>query len=227
MLNFSSMLERGSLTLGRLWGIPIRAHWTLPIGALVFSGFRFEPGFWLGFFLLVLIHELGHAFLVKANGLRVVGIDISGFGGLCHWSGYATDRQRGAIAWGGVLAQALLLIVTFGLFMAIGRPSNAFLGELTSVFVYTNVFLIGLNLLPFPPLDGYEAWRFVGRVFRGSRSGKKSRRSEWDERPPSDWGPSARSGESKRAGSDPDPEAARRLARMLERIGDDARRTKR
>ena len=39
----------------------MRVHWTLPVGALVFGQGRFVPGFWLGFFLLVLVHELGHA----------------------------------------------------------------------------------------------------------------------------------------------------------------------
>jgi hypothetical protein len=228
VLNLTGMFERGSLTIARLWGIPIRAHWTLPLGALVFGGFRIAPGFWLGFFLLVLIHELGHAFLVKANRLNVVAIDVSGFGGLCHWSGYATDRQRGAIAWGGVLAQALLLVVTFGLFMFVGRPHSAFLAELTSVFLYTNVYLIALNLLPIPPLDGAEAWRFVGNLFRGGgRKTSKRTGSHWDDRPASDWGPRDRSREERGNGAEADPEAVRRLARMLEKIGDDARKSRR
>ena len=216
------------MTLLRIGGIPIRAHWTLPLGALVFSGFRFAPGFWLGFFLLVLIHELGHALIVRAFRLRVVGIDITGFGGLCHWAGPATERQRGAIAWGGVLAQSVLLVLAFAWLTLAGRPSNAFVAELASVFLYTNVLLIGLNLLPIPPLDGYEAWRFIGHILRGrgSRPRGPTRGSSWDRHAPAEWGPRAGAAPKKPDG-DPDPEAVRRLARMLERIGDEASRTKR
>src|SRR5262245_12230508 len=151
------MFDRGFLTLFRIAGIPIRAHWTLPIGALLFSGLRFAPAFWLAFFLLVLIHELGHATIVKAFRLHVIGIDITGFGGLCHWSGTASVGERGLIAWGGVLAQAVLLIATFASVLIFGPPRSFFMAEMVSVFTYTNLFVIGLNLLPFPPLDGAEA----------------------------------------------------------------------
>ncbi len=205
------MLERGSLTLARLRGIPIRAHWTLPLGALFFSGFRFAPGFWIGFFLLVLIHELGHAALVRAFRLRVVGIDVTGFGGLCHWSGMATERQRGAIAWGGVLAQLALLAVAAGSLFVLGRPPTRFAAELFSVFTYTNVYLIGLNLLPIPPLDGFEAWKLVLREL----SGGNRRRGPGPYVPPQSPGGTG------------DDESRRRLARMLERVGDEARRGKR
>ena len=205
------MLGRGSLTIARLRGIPIRVHWTLPLGALVFSGFSFAPGFWLGFFLLVLIHELGHAAFVRGFRLRVVGIDISGFGGLCHWSGVATPAQRGAIAWGGVLAQAALLAVTFAVLLVTGNPPTRFLAELASVFTFTNVYLIAINLLPIPPLDGYEAWGFVRRMIRG-RGQRPKPPSRPISRPPE---------------PPPDSEGMRRLARMLEKVGDDAKKARR
>jgi hypothetical protein len=71
----------GYLTLGRWRTAPERVHWTLPVGALVFGQGRFVPGFWLGFLLLVLIHELGHAVLVRRYRHRVVSIDIHALGG--------------------------------------------------------------------------------------------------------------------------------------------------
>ena len=78
------MMDRGYLTIARLGGTSFRLHWTLPLGALFFSGFRFAPVFWLAFFGLVFVHELGHASLVKIFGHRVVAVDITGFGGLCR-----------------------------------------------------------------------------------------------------------------------------------------------
>jgi membrane-associated protease RseP (regulator of RpoE activity) len=240
------MLDRGSLTLFRLAGIPIRAHWTLPIGALIFSGFRFAPAFWLAFFLLVLIHELGHATFVKAFRLRVIGIDITGFGGLCHWSGSATVAERGAIAWGGVLAQALLLVLTLASVAIFGRPRTLYAAEIVSVFTYTNVWLIGLNLLPVPPLDGAEAWSFVGYLIRGGklprigggspagrvwspppaprRSAPKPPGPSWWSRMGSRKAPS--NGGAKKAAPS-DPQAQRELAEMLQRVAKEANRARR
>jgi Zn-dependent protease len=162
------MFEHGYFQLGRWRGVPVRVHWTLPLGALFFGGMRFVPAFWIGFFVLVLIHELGHAALVKRFGHAVLAVDITGFGGLCRWRGYATERQRSIIAWGGVVAQAVALVATLLLLAIFGWPHSWFLAQLANVFVYTNLWLIGFNLLPIPPFDGAQAWA----LFQGGRGGR-------------------------------------------------------
>jgi hypothetical protein len=106
---------QGSLKLGSWQGTPIYAHWTIPVAALVFSQGRFVPGYWLGFFLVVFIHEMGHAFLVRTLGYHVLSVEVHGLGGVCRWRGDATAIHRAQIAWGGVAAQALALVVTLGL----------------------------------------------------------------------------------------------------------------
>jgi Zn-dependent protease len=166
------MWERGYLRVATIRGVPIRIHWTMPLGALLFGGLRFAPAFWVGFLLLLLVHELGHAALVRKYGHRVLSVDITGFGGLCRWSGWASPNQRGVIAWGGVLAQAALLVVVLAALLVVGLPSTWFGAELVSVLVWTNLWLIGLNLLPFPPLDGAEAWPLVRRLL-GGRAGRR------------------------------------------------------
>jgi len=148
------MVERGYFSLGRVGGVSLRAHVLTILGALFFTGFRFEPGAWLGFFLLVLLHEVGHALVVRRYGLQVSSIDLHAFGGVCHWSGQATSWQRAVIAWGGVMAQALLLVVTTGIVAIVGSPHSAFVAQIVYVFTATNLWLIVLNLAPIPPLDG-------------------------------------------------------------------------
>jgi Zn-dependent protease len=177
------MVERGYFSLGRVGGVSLRAHVLTILGALFFTGFRFEPGAWLGFFLLVLLHEVGHALVVRRYGLQVSSIDLHAFGGVCHWSGQATSWQRAVIAWGGVMAQALLLVVTTGIVAIVGSPHSAFVAQIVYVFTATNLWLIVLNLAPIPPLDGAEAWKILGQLrarwdaYRAQRTFRSPRRA--------------------------------------------------
>src|SRR5262249_49588782 len=158
------ILENGYLRLGRFRGVPIRMHVLTPLGALFFSGFRFEPGAWLGFVLIILVHEIGHALLVMRYGLGVSSIDLHAYGGATRWSGQATGHQRSVIAWGGVLAQAALFVATAAVLTFLGAPRTFFGRELVYVFTTTNLWLMALNLLPFPPLDGAQAWKLAGEL---------------------------------------------------------------
>jgi Zn-dependent protease len=149
----------GYVTLGRWAGARVRAHWSLPIGAFVFGQLRFVPGFWLGFFLIILIHEMGHAAIVRLCRYRVVSIDVHGLGGQCCWDGQITSFNEALIAWGGVWAQALAFAAALGAVALLGPPETAFGAELLSAFTFSNLWLMALNLIPAPPLDGARAWR--------------------------------------------------------------------
>ena len=209
------MLERGYFSLGRVRGISLRAHVLTLLGALFFTGFRFEPGAWLGFFLLVLLHEAGHAVLVRRYGLRVESIDLHAFGGVCHWSGQTTAWQRSVIAWGGVMAQGLVLLATLGIVAIAGPPHSLFLAQLVYVFTATNLWLIALNLAPFPPLDGAEAWKVVGEL-RARWSSYRALRKLRALRPSQERGQAT----TFRVNEDPrpklSPEEATRIARAFE-----------
>jgi stage IV sporulation protein FB len=165
----------GYLVLGRWGGAPVRAHWTVPVGAIVFGHLRFEPGFWLGFFLVTLIHELGHALVVRRYRCRVVSIDVHGLGGSCQWSGPVTAIGRAYIAWGGVAAQFLALGFTAIALSVLGAPPTRFDAQLVGAFTGTNVFLILINLIPVPPLDGAEAWKLPGLLWRRNRRRARDR----------------------------------------------------
>jgi len=156
------IFRSGWLRIGTFHRAPVRVHWTLPVGAFLLTGATWAPGAWLGFTLLILAHELGHALIVRAYRFQVVGIDVHGMGGECQWAGAATERQRANIAWGGVLAQIVVLLTTPIWGTRIPQPAPPFVADLISAFTATNVVLIVLNLLPIPPLDGATAWR----VFR-------------------------------------------------------------
>lgn len=151
------MFSSGYYTIGRFKGAPIRIHWSAPLGALFFGGFAFRPGFWLGFFAIIILHELGHAVVVKAVRQHVAGIDVIALGGVCKWSGSVTPIQRALIAWGGVWAQ-MVLFAAAQIILLFWSPSTAFLYDLIIVFTTTNLWLMAINLFPLKPLDGAEAW---------------------------------------------------------------------
>src|SRR5688572_5946802 len=104
-------MRNGWWTIGKWHGAPIRLHWSVALSALLFSRFQFEPAFWAGFVLLILIHEFGHAVLVRRYKLSVLEIAVHGLGGYCQHAPARTREQTAVIAWGGVLAQALALAI--------------------------------------------------------------------------------------------------------------------
>lgn len=170
----NGLFDRGYLKLFSIQGIPIRAHWSVPLVCVMFGGLRFAPGLWLGILLVILLHELGHAFFVKRFGLVNLGIDLTGFGGLCRWTGQPTKIQRAAVAWGGVLAQLILFAITGVIVLITGRPAAGFLADLVYAFLLPNLFIAAFNLIPFRPFDGGEAWPLFRLLWQ-----RRARRQKW------------------------------------------------
>lgn len=156
----------GYLEIGRLHGIPVRLHWSLPIGMFVVSRGELLPGIWLGFFLIVLVHEMGHALVVRHHRLQALSIQIHALGGLCRWQGQASPLARATIAWGGVWAQLVLLGATLLFVTLAGTPRSAFAQDLVDAFIAANGAIAALNLIPVRPFDGAEAWPLFGLLYR-------------------------------------------------------------
>jgi Zn-dependent protease len=136
---------------------------------LVLGRFSFVPGFWLGYLVLILVHEMGHAVLSRQQGLRATSIEVHAFGGQCRYSGVSISAwQRSVIAWGGVLGQAFVLAMALPIASFAPLPQIAFVHELLDALVSINLMLIVFNLIPFAPLDGAEAWK-IFRLIRERR----------------------------------------------------------
>jgi stage IV sporulation protein FB len=154
---------RGYVRFGSWRGAPFLWHWSLPLGLYVLSGMTFHPARWIAMTLLVLGHELGHAWWVRRYGAEVLSIRLLPFGGLCVWRGEVTERQRSVIAAGGVMVQALVwLVVTVAVRLAPPLP-YAWLWDVEYAWTTSNLFMLVVNLLPVAPLDGHEAWQLPTR----------------------------------------------------------------
>ena len=162
--------EKGYLLLGSIHRIAIRLHWTAPLGAVVFGGFKFVPAFWGAFLLLVLIHELGHAAIVRLSHARVTMIDLDGAGGLCHWRGDVTPVRRALIAWGGIFGQLAALLAACSLLWVFGQPENEYLAQAADAFTRANLWMGAFNLIPVRYLDGAKAWQIVPLLYQVAKS---------------------------------------------------------
>jgi Zn-dependent protease len=152
------MFSRGYFTIFRFRGTPVRVHWTFPIGAFFFTGLNI-PGF-IAFFVVIFVHELGHAFFVRRYRLATVSIDLHAMGGECRYMpGHETSLQRAVIAWGGILGQAVLLVGAQGAAWLATLTGDARIGEVAATTLTINAYVMLLNAIPCPPLDGWEAWR--------------------------------------------------------------------
>lgn len=171
-----------SFRLGRIFGIPVRIHYTLWILFLLIAWSlatlympKHYPGlsvatYWaIGvacatlLFVSVLIHELSHSIIAKRNGLPISKITLFFFGGVSEISEEPKDpwlEVRMAAA--GPLMSFLIVAVLGGLWILsrfISAPIAvvATLGYSASL----NAILGAFNLIPAFPLDG-------GRVLRGT-----------------------------------------------------------
>jgi Zn-dependent protease len=169
---------KGNLILGRVGGIEVRINWSwLVIFALIVWSLAAgvfpsqNPGFSdntylvmavaaaLLFYASLLLHELGHAWQARREGMKIEGITLWLFGGVAQSNGrFPSPGAEFRIAVAGPLV-SLGLGLGFALLAIAGLPSAvegvaAWLG-------YINLALLVFNLIPALPLDG-------GRLLRAA-----------------------------------------------------------
>ena len=174
-----------SITLGRIAGIRIGIHWSwLVVFALITWSLATavfpdqNPG--LGdrtyyamaitaavlFFTSLLLHELGHAFQARREGMEIDGITLWLFGGVAQFRGmFPTAGAEFLIAIAGPLVSLLLGAGFVGLAVAINGVEE--LDGIAAWLGYINLALLVFNLLPALPLDG-------GRILRSALWGARS-----------------------------------------------------
>jgi Zn-dependent protease len=117
------------------------------------------------FFASLLLHELGHAFQARREGMEIEGITLWLFGGVAKFRGmFPSAGAEFRIAIAGPLVSLLLggLFVAAAVLAGFPGPADgvaAWLG-------YVNLSLLVFNLLPALPLDGGRMLRSALWYFR-------------------------------------------------------------
>lgn len=183
----------GAFSLGRIFGIQFRIHYSwfiifvLITGSLSWQYFPYTypewsaPTYWLTgiatsllFFASVVAHELAHSLVARANDIPVKSITLFLFGGVAHMTREAS--RHGAelrMALAGPVASLVIGGLFFGLHLLL-QSVNEPVAALTFWLARINVVLALFNLIPGFPLDGGRVfrsllWRFSGNYQRATR----------------------------------------------------------
>jgi Zn-dependent protease/predicted transcriptional regulator len=183
----------GAFSLGRIFGIQFRIHYSwfiifvLITGSLSWQYFPYTypewsaPTYWLTgiatsllFFASVVAHELAHSLVARANDIPVKSITLFLFGGVAHMAREAS--RHGAelrMALAGPVASLVIGGLFFGLHLLL-QSVNEPVAALTFWLARINVVLALFNLIPGFPLDGGRVfrsllWRFSGNYQRATR----------------------------------------------------------
>jgi Zn-dependent protease len=167
--------------IARIYGIPIRVHWSIALifvwlllicvsSGLSASQSLFALGMILAVFLIIVLHELGHALMAAHFDVPTRDIILSPVGGLARFEKIPENPVQEIsifLAGPGVnLLLAILFVIGFMLF----TPGYQFsvhprfwrlegAPHFWRYLFQINLVLLCINLLPIFPLDG-------GRVFR-------------------------------------------------------------
>jgi Zn-dependent protease len=164
-------MRGGSFKLFQVAGITVYLHFTWFLVAwyqIDSAKYRFHRPLWaaieyVGLFVLVLLHEFGHAFACRSTGGRADRIVLWPLGGLAFVD---PPPRASAVLWSiaaGPLVNVVLFPVLLLFVMATGRHGFIDISadpHRTLVDLFTiNLGLLLFNLLPFYPLDGGQIVR--------------------------------------------------------------------
>ena len=174
MLSIRRIMRRPRIRLGSLAGVRLFVnHKELLVAAaclllLPGSGSEARLGRFLAYLLLIIVHELGHALVGRLCGWSTRAITFGVFSGLCefrqdHCGASPASRLRADIfiSWGGVLAQAVVLMCAVCIVAGgVWPESQVFVGLLAGL-TWLNAAIIAWNLLPMDGYDGDIAWAWL------------------------------------------------------------------
>ena len=173
-------MRSGSIRLGNIAGINLYLHWSWFLVAIYeiqgrrggYSSVAWNIAEYLSLFVIVLLHEFGHALACRSVGGTANQILLWPFGGVA----YVDPPQRpGATLWAiaaGPLVNVVLAPLLFGLLRlghSLGwKASNPDLYHYLFAVLVIDLYLLAFNILPIYPLDGGQIlrsllWFWLGR----------------------------------------------------------------
>jgi len=163
--------QDGSLRLFRFAGIQVSLHWSWFLVAVYvistradrYSSLAWNLAEYLVLFLIVVLHEFGHALACRQTGGLADRIVLWPLGGIAF---VQPPPRAGAHLWSiaaGPLVNVVLAPLLFGLQTAVGNLEGGDGRSDLALFLFDvqriNLVLLVFNLLPIYPLDGGQIFR--------------------------------------------------------------------
>lgn len=177
----------GSLRFSRLTRVvrvsrvDIYVHWSVFfISALLILGAIRNPlptVIGVAAYLAVLvIHEAGHLTVARLKGYDALSMEIYPILGIAYYEMPHSRLDRALIAWGGVVAQAVVGIPIVLFTAVLGYAPSEALNAALAVPGGVSICIAAFNLLPLGRLDGSVAWDLIP-AFIESRQIRRTRRA--------------------------------------------------
>jgi membrane-associated protease RseP (regulator of RpoE activity) len=171
----------------RIRQVPVYVHWTLAVVIiLILCGAVERPGFTAvilcSYIGVLLIHECGHLIAAHLKGCRVLSIKLYPIFGVTCFEQPWSRWDSCVIAWGGVIAQAVVAFPFITWYKLFGFARFDQVNALIAILGFFSVGIALFNLLPVPPLDGATAWGIVPALFGRSRIQKSEQLRKWRHR---------------------------------------------
>ncbi len=172
--------RQGSIRLFRFAGVDLYLHWSWFVVAMLeissrrgsYGSLTFNVLEYLTLFVIVLLHEYGHALACRSVGGRADEIVLWPLGGVAY---VAPPMRPGATLW-SIAAGPLVNVLIVGVLIAVDLVTAIQGWSLTPDTIrflqmvwYMNGGLLAFNLLPVYPLDGGQIlrallWFALGRA---------------------------------------------------------------
>ncbi len=174
----------GALRVARVLGIDVHVHWSWVIAIVVlamlgreqYSNLAWSAASWIGLFVIVLLHEFGHALACRSVGGRADDVLLWPLGGVTF---VMPPYRPGALLWSVAAGPLVNLVLAPVLVIAAyasgalgvytsrdgGQPTN--LQSFWFSLAVLNLVVFVFNVLPIYPLDGGKMlhallWFFLG-----------------------------------------------------------------
>ncbi len=129
----------------------------------------------LSYCSIMFVHELGHGFVANRVGCKIIAIRLGSFHGVCEYETPYYEWEDLCIAWGGVAAQLVLAVLALIPLLAFQGHRLGDIELVAYILVPINLLFVIFNLMPFPGLDGYTAWKIIPLYMQRRRANAASK----------------------------------------------------
>ena len=168
----------------RINGVPVYVHWSVwaIVAVVLFNVIRHPLESLMGivaYLSVLLIHETGHLIAAERMHCEVHSIRLYPICGVTSLEMPWSKFDDCVIAWGGVIAQAVVAVPIVLVVTVFGYSRFEAINAVLALLGFFSLGVAIFNLLPVKPLDGAIAWAIIPEAFKRIREKRERRPPAW------------------------------------------------